>query len=83
MRCMFCDHRILKVDDFLGRPITLPGRGVAHINCAERDLISKRIFGSIHLSEVPMEDLYELREMVLTEINEREGVNDDGDVELF
>jgi len=80
MRCLFCNHHILKVDDFLGKPITLPGRGAAHINCAERDLISKRIFGSIHLSEIPMDDLYELREMVLTEINEREGVDD---VELF
>jgi len=83
MRCIFCDHEVLKIDDFLGKPISLPGRGVAHIMCAERDLIAKRVFGSIHLTEIALDDLYELREMVLTEINDREGVNKDGEAELF
>lgn len=83
MRCMFCDHEIFKKDDFLGRPMTVPGRGIAHLLCAERDLITRRVFGSIHLSEVKLEDLYELREMVLGEINNREGIVDTGDIELF
>ena len=83
MRCMFCNHTILKKNDYLGQPITIVGRGIAHLMCAERDLISRRVFGSIHLSEVLLDDLYELREMVLAEINNREGVNNSGDLELF
>ncbi len=71
MRCMFCNHEIMKKDDFLGKPISIPSRGIAHTVCAERDLVSKRIFGSIHLTEVSMDDLYELRELVVNEINDR------------
>jgi len=83
MRCLFCEHSIIIKNDLLGSPITLPGRGVAHKMCAERDLISRRVFRSIHLSEIALDDLYELREMVLTEINHKEGTGNDGDVELF
>ncbi len=71
MRCMFCNHEIMKKDDFLGKPISIPSLGIAHTTCAERDLVSKRIFGSIHLTEVSMDDLYELRELVVNEINDR------------
>ncbi len=57
----------------VGTPITLPGRGIAHALCAEQDLIERRVFGSIQLATLPQSDLYELRELVLTEINSREG----------
>ncbi len=71
MRCMFCDKEVLNQDSSLGRPISLPRRGVAHSNCAEEDLIEKRIFGSIHITEISLEDLYELRELVKVEIDDR------------
>jgi len=71
MRCIFCENEVLNQDDSLGKPISLPMQGVAHSMCAEEDLIEKRIFGSIHITEVSLEDLYELRELVKTEIDER------------
>ena len=71
MRCMFCKQEVLNQDDSLGRPISLPMRGIAHSNCAEEDLIEKRIFGSIHITEISLEDLYELRELVKVEIDDR------------
>ncbi len=81
MRCMFCDKPLVKQDRALGLPITLPGRGVAHTFCAERDLFDRRVFGSIHIKDMASDDLYELREMILAEINEREGKSND--VDLF
>ncbi|PKF62550.1 hypothetical protein CW745_03750 [Psychromonas sp. psych-6C06] len=71
MRCMFCQKEVFDENDHLGKPISIPSRGVAHSQCAEEDLIEKRIFGSIHITEISLEDLYELRELVKTEINER------------
>jgi len=57
--------------DSLGKPISLPTRGVAHSLCTEEGLIEKRICGSIHITEISLEDLYELRELVKTEIDDR------------
>ncbi len=82
MRCLFCDAKVINSSEHLGHPITLPSRGVAHSYCAEKDLIERRVFCNIHLSELPLNDLYELRELALTEINVREG-NDSNDVDLF
>ncbi len=82
MKCIFCDANILNSAEHLGQPITLPSRGVAHSYCAEKDLIERRVFCNIHLSELPLNDLYELRELALTEINVREGSGGD-EVDLF
>ena len=71
MRCMFCKQKVLNKDDKLGKPISLARRGIAHAKCAEEDLIEKRIFGSIHIKEIVLDDLYELRELVKSEIEER------------
>ncbi len=81
MKCMFCDKDMLNYDGSMGLPVTLPGRGIAHTYCAEQDLFSRRIFGSIHIKDLPNDDLYELRELVLAEINEREGLSQEP--ELF
>ncbi|PKG38739.1 hypothetical protein CXF74_12395 [Psychromonas sp. Urea-02u-13] len=77
MRCMFCKQEVLNKDDKLGKPISLARRGIAHAKCAEEDLIEKRIFGSIHIKEIVLEDLYELRELVKSEIEERVKRNND------
>ena len=82
MRCLFCNIDVMKKQGELGAPITLPGKGVAHSACAEKDLIERRIFGSIALKDIENNDLYELRELLLMEINEREG-HSSGEVELF
>lgn len=81
MRCIFCDGNVVTADRSKGRPITIPERGVAHTFCAEQDLFSRRVYGSIHMQDLAMNDLVELREMVLAEINAREGK--DNDIELF
>ena len=83
MRCIFCFDEVLKQTHLLGRPISVSGQGIAHSLCAERDLVTRRVFGSLELSSLPTSQLYELREMVLTEVNAREGHNNDGEVELF
>jgi len=77
MRCIFCEIEVLNSGEHLGHPISLPSRGVAHSDCAEKDLIERRVFCNIHLSELPLSDLYELRELALTEINVREGREND------
>lgn len=82
MRCIFCDNSVLVEEETFGAPVTISGRGVAHSRCAELDSISRRVFGSTSLKDIEVDDLYELREFVLTEINDREGLNMAG-VELF
>jgi len=82
VKCLFCHSAVLQNQKSLGDPITLPGRGIAHSQCAEKDLISQRVFASIPLKSLADSDLYELKEFVLTEINEREGLNSN-EIELF
>lgn len=81
MRCIFCEKNILRADKSLGYPVTLQGRGIAHSVCTEKDLVSRRIFGAIHLCDLSDSDLNELKDLVLTEINERQGLNEE--IELF
>lgn len=82
MRCIFCDDEVMKIDTVLGSPITLQGRGICHAKCAEKDLIERRIFGSICMSDLTNADLNELKDLVLMEVNEREG-RSTGEAELF
>jgi len=82
MKCIFCEKDIMDSPEHLGRPLTLPSRGVAHSYCAEKDLIERRVFGNLHFSQLPLNDLYELRELTLTEINVREG-NVSDEIDLF
>ena len=82
MRCLFCGVKVISSNSMLGEPVTLPGRGFAHQICAEKDLTTRRVFGTISLQDMVEKDLYELRELVLTEINERESTSA-GELELF
>lgn len=81
MRCIFCDNDILKSSSRLGHPVTLQGRGIAHSVCTEEDLVVRRIFGSIHIGDLNDSDLHELKDLVVSEINARQGLNEE--VELF
>ena len=82
MRCIFCDERVVRIDQNHRSPITLPSRGVAHSDCAEKDLMSRRIFGQLHINELTDDDLHELRELVQLEINDRSGLGNT-EAELF
>lgn len=83
MRCIFCQENIMNDNAEKGRPVTVPQKGIAHSNCAAKDLISRRVFKKLELRSLEMEDLHELKDMVLMELNERSGVNEGGMVELF
>ena len=74
MRCIFCNERVIRRDKNHRPPITLPSRGIAHSDCAEEDLMARRIFGILHIDELTDDDLYELRELVQLEINDRAGL---------
>lgn len=81
MRCVFCDAPVLEKSERLGPPVTLSGVGVAHERCAQRDLVESRVFGSLRLKDLPTPSLYELRELLLNELNHREGCG--SEIELF
>ena len=62
LRCLFCGAKVVNRNLILGDPVTLPGRGLAHQICAEKDLTTRRVFGAISLQDMREIDLYELRE---------------------
>ena len=73
MQCEFCQQSVFKQQQGSGPPVTIPGRGVAHKYCAEKDLTQRRVFKGLSLTQLAMGDLVELREMLLQELNHREG----------
>jgi len=78
MRCPFCAKSVV------GEPeiVVIAGEGPAHRQCYERDVLGQRVFRGLHLPSLALEELYELKEMLLTELNAREQSDDDG-IELF
>lgn len=81
MRCVFCEQALIGSKPHFGQPVTVPGVGVAHTLCAQQDRVQKRVFGPLRLKDVPTESLLELKELVLAEINQRQGVA--CEIELF
>lgn len=69
MRCMFCNKSIFNKET--GPPVTLSGRGVAHSQCAEQDLMKRRVFHNISMKDLADQDLQELYELASLEMNER------------
>ena len=78
MRCPFCSKSV--VGDL--NIVVIAGEGPAHKQCYEREVIGQRVFGSLHLPSLKMEELIEMKEMLLTELNAREQPEEDG-IELF
>ena len=77
MRCPYCSKSV--VGDL--NIVVIAGEGPAHRQCYEREVIGQRVFGNLHLPSMKLEDLHELKEMLLTELNARE--NKEDDIELF
>lgn len=78
MRCPFCRKNVIGERNI----VVVAGEGPAHKLCYEREVVGQRVFGGIHLPSLNMNQLNELKEMLLTEINSRH-IDDDDAVELF
>jgi len=60
------------------------GEGPAHSSCHEQHSLSERSFNSIHFSSLTIEELHELKEMLLMELNTRNTADSvNHDIELF
>lgn len=71
MRCIYCDNSIIESGKNFGKPMTAPGKGVAHTLCYTKDLINQRVFRGLKIAVLDIEELSELKEMVLIEMNAR------------
>lgn len=78
MRCAFCSKSV-----FGSTGITVPGLGSAHLECFQVNESMKRQFEGLNITELTDEKLEDLKNMVLTEYNHRNRVEDCDDVELF
>lgn len=80
MRCPYCSGSVVGDSDI----VVLVGEGPAHRKCYERDVLGQRVFRGLHLPTLELNELYELKEMLLTELNAREQSNSEDDgIELF
>lgn len=83
LNCIFCKKPV-----FGPNGLTVPKRGPAHRQCYQADAALRRTFQSLDITELNDDELLDLKDLVLTEENERcrqlageaEG---SGDVELF
>lgn len=78
MRCPYCSKSVIGQKDI----VVIAGEGPAHRSCYEREVLGQRVFRGLHLPTLDLNELYELKEMLLTELNAREQSEDDG-IELF
>ena len=76
MRCEYCEASVVGHKDV----VILVGQGPVHQRCYDRSLISRRIFQGLALPSLSLDDLSELKELVLQEINSRTFVEE---FELF
>lgn len=76
MKCEYCESQVVGRKDV----IILDGRGPVHQRCYDRSLLSRRIFQGVALPNLSLDDLGELKELVLQEINSRLSIDD---IELF
>ena len=76
MGCIYCEQSVINQS-----PMTIPGKGVAHLRCFQTDQALKRTFQTLDISKLNDADLADLKEMVIAEENARNKDNDD--IELF
>lgn len=82
MRCIYCNHKLLEKNQTLGSPITVISEGAAHNLCFENFKNSRRIFRNISMKDLSLDDLYILKEMAASEINDRT-LDDNSRIEMF
>lgn len=76
MACIYCGQSVINQS-----PMTIPGKGVAHLRCFQTDQALKRTFQTLDISKLNDAELADLKEMVIAEENARN--NDNDDIELF
>ncbi len=78
MKCLFCNK-----DVFGNNGMTVPGKGAAHQQCYQADQALKRTFQHLDITELNDHELFELKELVLSEENTRKRSDNTDDIELF
>ena len=83
LNCVFCNKLV-----FGAGGLTVPKKGPAHQHCYQADSALRRTFQSLDITELNDDELRDLKDLVLTEENERARQRsgeseDDGGVELF
>jgi hypothetical protein len=82
MKCPYCNKNVVGERCV----VILAGEGPAHSRCHEQYLLSKRTFNNIDFSSMGLQDLNEMKEMLLIELNARDRetvVDNTDDIELF
>ena len=77
MKCIYCDKAV-----FGHSGLTVPSEGPAHSQCYQANQALKRTFQSLDITQLNDQELFELKELVITEENSRKRDGDD-DIELF
>ncbi len=67
MRCPYCKGSV--VGD--SKIVIIVGEGPAHASCHESHIISERTYKGVNFSSMNIEDLNEMKEMLLIELNAR------------
>jgi len=67
MNCPYCHKNVVGHS----KVVMILGEGPAHSSCHEQHSLSDRRFNSIQFSNLAIEELHELKEMVLMELNAR------------
>ncbi|AHK17800.1 MAG: DUF2175 domain-containing protein [Thalassolituus sp.] len=82
LNCVFCNKLV-----FGTTGVTVPNQGPAHQYCYQAHVALKRTFQSLDISALNESEFNDLKDLVLSEANERErkrrGASDAGDIELF
>ncbi len=80
MNCPYCHKNVVGHS----KVVMILGEGPAHSFCHEQHTLSDRNFNSIHFPSLTLEELHELKEMVLVELNARNRIDSVNDgIELF
>lgn len=79
MNCIYCNSPV-----YGHNGLTVPSEGAAHQQCFQMDQALKRTFQHLEISKLSDGELHDLKDLVLTELNDRErSGEDDSDIELF
>ena len=77
MRCPFCRENVVGKKSI----VIVAGEGPAHKHCYERHAYQSRRFANIDLQKLEDTKLFELKDLVLMEINSRQ--EQESEIELF
>ncbi len=74
MHCEYCSKSVIENQHIHGSPVTVPGVGIAHRSCAQNAKFNLRTFKSLSLNALTDHEVFELKELLLQEVNARSGL---------